>query len=80
MRNLQVNEDVPVEPGGETHAGTAQILQADTPEDLQARDLPVRKRPAGRSLDDWGRFSCPVVVEFLNNDAATPANGRQPVS
>lgn len=64
VRNLRANPQVSVEIGGETHAGRARILQPDAPEDQRARDLLVSKYQAGDNLDEWGRMSLPVIVEF----------------
>ncbi len=64
VRNLQVNGDVNVELGGETHPGTAQIVDAGTEEDQRARELLVAKYREGDNLDEWGRTSLPVVIRF----------------
>lgn len=64
VRNLQGNPQVTVELGGETHAGEARFLQPDTSDDQRARALLVGKYQAGNDLDEWGRTSLPIVVEF----------------
>ncbi len=65
VRNLQANPRVTVELGGETHVGVAHVLEAGTPEDRLARELLVAKygRTEG-SLDEWGRTSLPVAIQF----------------
>ena len=69
MRNLQTNPRVTVELGGETRAGTARVLAVGTPEDRRARELLVGKyQSGGGNLDDWGRTSLPVVIEFAAGD------------
>ena len=70
VRNLQANPQVTVELSGETHAGAARLLQPGTLEDRRARDLLVGKYQEGSNLDEWGRTSLPVVVEFPEIDAA----------
>jgi deazaflavin-dependent oxidoreductase (nitroreductase family) len=55
VRNLQANANVTVELGGETYAGAAHILQADTPEERRARELLAGKYQAGGNLTEWGR-------------------------
>jgi deazaflavin-dependent oxidoreductase (nitroreductase family) len=64
VRNLQANPRVSVEMGGETRAGAARVLSEGTPEDLRARELLVDKYQSGGELDEWGRTSLPVVIEF----------------
>jgi deazaflavin-dependent oxidoreductase (nitroreductase family) len=64
VRNIAANPHVTVELGGETHAGMAQILQPGTGEDRRARELLVAKYRAGENLDEWGRTSLPVAIEF----------------
>lgn len=70
VRNLQANPLVRVELGGETHVGVARILAPDTPGDQRARELLVGKYRQGDNLDEWGRTSLPVVVEFPQDHAA----------
>ncbi|SRR5579883_3086651 len=65
VRNLQANPQVTVELGGETHVGKARVLEAGTAEDQLARELLLAKYGGtDGSLDEWGRTSLPVVVEF----------------
>ena len=65
VRNLQANPRVTVELGDETRVGMAHVLEAGTPEDHLARELLVAKYAATEDdLDEWGRTSLPVVVEF----------------
>ncbi|WP_026370018.1 nitroreductase family deazaflavin-dependent oxidoreductase [Kallotenue papyrolyticum] len=64
VRNLRANPHVTLELGGETHTGTARVLQPDTAEDQLARRLLVEKYRRGDELDEWGRTSLPIVIEF----------------
>ena len=64
VRNLQSDPRVTIEFGGETHSGTARILDAGTPEDQRARELLVAKYRQGDDLDEWGRTSLPIMIEF----------------
>ena len=65
VRNLQANPQVTVELGDETHAGVARVLDAAAPDDQRARELLVAKYAATEGdLDEWGRTSLPVVIEF----------------
>ena len=64
VRNLQANPRVTVELGDETRVGTAWVLAAGTPEDRLARELLVAKYGETEDLDEWGRTSLPVVIEF----------------
>ena len=51
--------------GDETRVGLAQVLEAGAPEDQRARELLLAKYAATEDdLDEWGRTSLPVVVEF----------------
>jgi deazaflavin-dependent oxidoreductase (nitroreductase family) len=68
VRNLQVNAHVTVELDGETHAGTARILEAGTVEDQRARELLVGKYGVGDNLDEWGRTALPIVIEFAGEE------------
>jgi deazaflavin-dependent oxidoreductase (nitroreductase family) len=65
VRNLRANAQVTVELGGEARAGEARILQAGTAEDQRARELLVGKYRQGDNLDEWGRTSLAIVIEFL---------------
>ena len=71
VRNLQESAQVTVQIGDETHTGTARILVPGTPEGGRARELPVTKYQEGGNLDEWGRTSLPVVVEFPGGGVAT---------
>jgi deazaflavin-dependent oxidoreductase (nitroreductase family) len=65
VRNIQANTQVTIELGGETHAGTARVLQAGTNEDQRARELLVAKYATpDNTLDDWKRRSLPVAIEL----------------
>jgi deazaflavin-dependent oxidoreductase (nitroreductase family) len=65
VRNLQASPAVSIELGGETRSGTARVLESGTPEDQHARDLLVGKYSGGgNSLDEWGRTSLPIRIEF----------------
>ena len=66
VRNLQANGRVRVELAGEDHVGAARVLEPGTAEDLLARELLVAKyEPVEHdSLEEWGRSSLPVVIEF----------------
>ena len=78
VRNLQTNSHVNVEVHGETHEGQARVLQAGTDEDRQARELLVAKYRQGNDLDEWGRTSLAVLIEFGTNEAALTANTLRP--
>ena len=65
VRNLQANPRVTVELGDETRAGAARVLEADAPGDQLARELLVANYTSPQEeLDEWGRTSLPVVIEF----------------
>jgi deazaflavin-dependent oxidoreductase (nitroreductase family) len=66
VRNLQANGRVTVELAGEQHVGVARVLEPGTAEDRLARELLVAKyEPVEHdSLEEWGRTSLPVVIEF----------------
>jgi deazaflavin-dependent oxidoreductase (nitroreductase family) len=66
VRNLQANGRVSVELAGEDHVGAARVLEPGTAQDLLARELLVAKyEPVEHdSLEEWGRNSLPVVIEF----------------
>jgi deazaflavin-dependent oxidoreductase (nitroreductase family) len=65
VRNLQANPRVQIELGDQTHGGVARVLEAGTDEDQRARELLVAKYAStDDDLDEWGRTSLPVVVEF----------------
>lgn len=75
VRNLQANPRVTVELGNETHTGVASVPQPGTVEDQRARELLVGKYRQGDDLDEWGRTSLPVVIEFSTDGA--PASARR---
>jgi hypothetical protein len=65
VRNLQANPRVTVELGEETHSGVARVLEAGGADDQLARQLLLGKYgPSEDNLDEWGRTSLPVVIEF----------------
>jgi deazaflavin-dependent oxidoreductase (nitroreductase family) len=64
VRNLAANPRVSVELGGETHQGIARVLAPETAEDQLARQLLVAKYGDQEDLDEWGRTSLPVAIEF----------------
>jgi deazaflavin-dependent oxidoreductase (nitroreductase family) len=66
VRNVKANGRVSVELAGEQHVGVARVLEPGTGEDLLARELLVAKyEPVEHnSLEEWGRTSLPVVIEF----------------
>ena len=72
VRNLQTNSHVNVEVHGETREGQARVLQAGTDEDRRARELLVAKYRQGNDLDEWGRTSLAVVIEFAANPVGLP--------
>jgi hypothetical protein len=73
VRNLQANPRVSVELGNETHTGVASVPQPGTVEDQRARELLVGKYRQGNDLDEWGRTSLPVVIEFPAGGEPAPA-------
>ena len=66
VQNLQANGRVSVELAGEHHDGVARVLEPGTAEDRLARELLVAKyEPVEHdSLEEWGRTSLPIVIEF----------------
>jgi deazaflavin-dependent oxidoreductase (nitroreductase family) len=70
VRNLRANAHITIEIGDEAQSGTARILDPDTPEDRRARELLVAKyaRPDD-PLEEWGRSSLPIVIEFAAKSA-----------
>jgi deazaflavin-dependent oxidoreductase (nitroreductase family) len=70
VRNIQANPQVTVEIGTGTHPGIARIVSPDTMEDQRARELLVAKYRKGNNLDEWGRTSLPVVIEFSPEEAS----------
>jgi len=74
VRNLQANPRVTVELGDETHVGVAHVLEAGAADDQLARQLLLTKYADSEdNLDEWGRTSLPVVIEF-------PADADEPKS
>lgn len=65
VKNLQANAQVKVELGDETNPGEARVVEAGTLEDQRARELLVAKYQNGEDLDEWGRTSLPIVIEFV---------------
>ena len=77
VRNLQANPRVTVELGDETRVGGAHALEAGAPDDRLARELLVAKYASTEEdLDEWGRTSLPVLVEFAS-DAVAPPGRRE---
>lgn len=74
VRNLRANPRVTVELGDGTRAGVARIVDAGTTEDQRARELLVEKYRQGDNLDEWGRTSLSVVIEFSFDDHPSLAN------
>jgi deazaflavin-dependent oxidoreductase (nitroreductase family) len=70
VRNLKANRHVSVEVRGEIHQGIASPVEPDSAEDQLARDLLVSKyRKSEDNLEDWGRTSLPVVIQFAQMQA-----------
>jgi deazaflavin-dependent oxidoreductase (nitroreductase family) len=65
VRNLRAHPDVTVRLGTETRAALARVV-SESHEDALARRLLVEKyRPRySGELDEWGRTSLPVAVEW----------------
>jgi deazaflavin-dependent oxidoreductase (nitroreductase family) len=72
VKNLQANPNVSVELGRQTFSGLAEVIEPDTPEDRHARELLVQKYRKGNDLEEWGRTSLPIVINF-----ALPAEMKQ---
>lgn len=71
VRNILANPHVTVELGDGMHEGIARIVQAGFAEDTRVRELLVSKYATpGNPLDDWGRTSLAVIVEFPADAAA----------
>lgn len=64
VRNVQANGNVTVELGEGAHAGFARVVEPGTEDDMRARELLVAKYREGNNLDEWGRASLPVVIQF----------------
>jgi deazaflavin-dependent oxidoreductase (nitroreductase family) len=66
VRNLKANQRVTVELGDESHPAIARAVEPDTAEDQLARELLVNKYADSEdNLDEWGRASLPIAIEFL---------------
>lgn len=65
VRNLKVNPGVAVELRDTSHSGEARIIASGSADDRLARELLVTKyaRP-DNDLNEWGRNSLPIVIEF----------------
>jgi deazaflavin-dependent oxidoreductase (nitroreductase family) len=68
VRNLRETRQVTVDLRGETRTGAARVLLSGTDEDQRARELLVGKYREGDNLDEWGRTSLAVVLEFEANE------------
>jgi deazaflavin-dependent oxidoreductase (nitroreductase family) len=66
VRNLQVHPRVSIEIGPEARTGSARILQSGEADDDRARELLVGKYRDGSNLDEWGRTSLAIVIEFAD--------------
>jgi deazaflavin-dependent oxidoreductase (nitroreductase family) len=65
VRNLKATQRVTVELGDERHQGIARPVEPDTADDRLARDLLVHKYADSEdNLEEWGRTSLPIVIEF----------------
>lgn len=69
VRNLKADPRIRIELGDDIYAGIARVLDPGLPEDQRARELLVAKYRKGDDLDEWGRTSLAVLIEF---DAAKP--------
>jgi deazaflavin-dependent oxidoreductase (nitroreductase family) len=70
VRNLRANPHVAIGLGGQTRAGVARIVDADTAEDQRARELLVVKYATPTEpLHDWKRRSLPVAIDFADDPA-----------
>lgn len=62
VRNLEENPDVTIKLGTFLFPATAHVVAPDEPDDALIRRLLVEKyRSPSQPLDDWGRFSLPVL-------------------
>lgn len=65
VHNLKANPNVSVELSGESRAGIARVIAADSAEDPLVRELLVTKyRKNEDDLVEWGRNSLPIAIEF----------------
>jgi deazaflavin-dependent oxidoreductase (nitroreductase family) len=70
VRNIKANERVTVELGNQSCDGVAHIVDADTAEDQLARKLLVSKyADSDDDLEQWGRTSLSVVIDFTQMQA-----------
>ena len=69
VRNLKADPRIRIELGDDIYAGIARVLDPGLSEDQRARELLVAKYRKGDDLDEWGRTSLAVLIEF---DAAKP--------
>lgn len=67
VKNVAANPQVTVELGDETRQGIAVIVSNDSSHDQRARQLLVAKYEKDENLDDWGRNSLPIIVEFAEH-------------
>jgi hypothetical protein len=75
VRNLQATPRVTVELGDETHVGVARVLEAGAADDQLARQLLLTKYADSEDdLDEWGRTSLPVVIEFPADADQAPSS------
>lgn len=65
VRNLQANPRLELELGDGMYSGLARMLEDGTSDDQRARDLLVGKYQQGSELEEWGRTSLAIVVEFI---------------
>ena len=65
VRNLMRNPRVTVELGNQIHEGVARRIDPDSADDQLVRYLLVAKyADAEDDLEEWGRTSLPIVIEF----------------
>ena len=64
VKNIRNNPEVSIELADETRTGKARIIKPATDEDELARFLLVEKYRDGDNLNEWGRNSLPIVIEF----------------
>jgi deazaflavin-dependent oxidoreductase (nitroreductase family) len=65
VKNLRANADVTVRLGPETRAARARMITRSDEDELARRLLVEKYRPRySGELDEWGRTSLPVAVEW----------------
>jgi deazaflavin-dependent oxidoreductase (nitroreductase family) len=64
VRNLIAHPEVDLEIGGHVRHTRARVVEPDTQEDATARRLLLEKYATGRDLDEWGRTSLPIVIDW----------------